>query len=73
MFYEFALGHNTSEAAKNICFAKGEGTVGPRKVTRLFQKCCSGCKNLDDQTRSGRPKNVGFQRHGQCHIDKYSE
>ena len=25
--YEFKLGHNPSEATKNICFAKGEGAV----------------------------------------------
>ena len=40
------MGHNVSEVTENICWAKGEGKF------RL------GCKNLNNQTRSGRSKTV---------------
>ena len=53
--YKFELGHNTTETTKNKC-AKGEGTVDHSTVTRRFKKFSSGCKNLDIQTRSGRPE-----------------
>ena len=58
MPHKFELGHNVKETTKNICCAKGEGTVDHTTITRWFKKFCSGCKNLDDQTRSGRPKTV---------------
>ena len=56
MLYESELGNNAAEATKTICCAKGEGAVDDSTVTRWLKKFCSGCKNLDDQTRSGRPK-----------------
>ena len=43
-------------AIKNVCWAKGEGAVAPSTVNRWFKKFHSGCKNLDDQARSDRPK-----------------
>ena len=54
MLYEFKLGHNAVEAAKNICGAKNEGVVDHRTVTRWFKKICSGYKNFDNQARSGK-------------------
>ena len=39
---------------KNICFAKGETST----VTRWLKNFCLGCKNLDDQARTGRLKIV---------------
>ena len=58
MLYEFELSHNAAEATKNICFAKGEDAVDHDTVTSWFEKFLSGCKNLDDQTRSDEPKSV---------------
>ena len=52
---EFKLGHNTTEAIKNICCSKGEGTFDHYKVTIWFKKFCLVCKNLN-LARSGRPK-----------------
>ena len=46
------------EAAKNIYCAKSEGAVDPSKVIREFKKFRSGCKHLNDQSSSGRPKTV---------------
>ena len=42
----------------NICCAKYKGTVDHSTVTRWSKKLCSGCKNLDNQARSGRPKTM---------------
>ena len=49
---------NAEEATKNICCAKVENTVDYSTVTKWFKKFCLGCKNLDNQARSGRPKNI---------------
>ena len=59
MFYEFKNDHNTArEATKNICCERSKGTIDYSTVTRCFKKFCSGCKNLDNLTKSGRPKTV---------------
>ena len=54
--YEFEMVQNTVEATKNICWAKDDGAVDYSVVTRWVKKFCTGCKNLNDQARSGRPK-----------------
>ena len=51
-------GHNDLETTKNICCVKDEGAVDHATVTRWLQSFCSGCKNLDNQAKSGRPKTV---------------
>ena len=58
LLYKFELGHKATEATKNICCAKDEGTVGHSMVTRWFKKFCFRCQNLDDQARSSRPKTM---------------
>ena len=58
MLYEFVLGHNTATATKNICCVKGESTVDHNIVTKSLKKFCSGCKTLDNQAKSGRPKSM---------------
>ena len=58
MLYKFELGHNAIEAIKNIYYAKDEGAIDHSIVIRWFKKFHSGCKNLDNQTRSGRSKTV---------------
>ena len=58
MLYKFELGHNTTEAIKNIYCAKSEGTVDHSRVTGWFKKFCSGYKNHNNQVRSGRPRSV---------------
>ena len=46
-------------ATKNISCVKSEGIDDHSTVTRWLQNFThSVCKNLDDQTRSGRPKNI---------------
>ena len=47
MLYEFKLSHNTVEATKKICCAKGEDPVDCCTVMRGCKKFCSSCKNLD--------------------------
>ena len=46
--YEFALGHNTAKATKNICCSKGEGAVDHNTITRGLKKFWSGFKNLNN-------------------------
>ena len=58
MLYDFQLGHYAAEATKNICFIKGEVSVGHSTVTRLFKKFRTSRKKVDDQASSGRPKSV---------------
>ena len=58
---ELELGHNTTEATKNIHHVKCEGTVDYSTVTRLFKKFCLGCKNLNNKAKSNRPKTIDFK------------
>ena len=58
MLYEFKLGHNITEASKSICCVKGENTVNYITVTRWFKNFCSGCKNLDNEAKLGRPESI---------------
>ena len=59
MLYDFELSHNSTEATENIFCTKGAGGAFDHgTVIRCFNKFCSGCKNLDDQARSDRPKMV---------------
>ena len=55
---ELELGHIATETTKNICWAQGEGTVDHSTVTRGFKKFRLGCKNFDDQGKSGWPKSI---------------
>ena len=45
---EIELGHNTTEATKNICCTKDEGELVHSKVTKWFKRFHLGCKNHDD-------------------------
>jgi transposase len=56
--YEFELGHNAKEAARNINRAKGDGTVEIRTAQRWFSKFRSGNLAVKDNSRSGRPREV---------------
>ena len=56
MLYEFNVSHNTTEATKISCCMKRDSIA-----SRSFKKFLSGCKNLNDQTRSGRPKTVNSE------------
>ena len=61
MLYKFEMGHNITEATKNICCPKGEGVVDDCPVTIFFKKFHSGYKNLNDKAWSGRPKTMDFE------------
>ncbi|XP_065664499.1 histone-lysine N-methyltransferase SETMAR-like [Hydra vulgaris] len=55
LLYEFKLGRNVTQAAKNICTAFGEGTVSERTAQKWFQRFSSGDESIEDLPRSGRP------------------
>ena len=61
MLYKFKPCHNATEAIKNICCTKGEGTVDHSTVIGWFKKFCLGCKNVNNQARSSRPKSMNFK------------
>ena len=61
VLYEFELGNNTEKVTENICCAKGDSAIDHRAVTIWFKKFCSICKNLNNQTRSRRPKTVNSE------------
>ena len=56
--YEFQLGHNAKEAMANINRAKGAGTVAYRTAARWISKFRSGNLDVEDEQRSGRPREV---------------
>ena len=58
MLYKFELVHNTTEATKNICYAKDEGAVDD--TNQMVQKI-SCCKNLNNQATLRRPKTMDFK------------
>ena len=62
LLYEFELGHNAAEATRNICYAKGESHLDQSTANKWFKKFRSGEKNLEDKSRSGRPRTVEFIR-----------
>ena len=61
MLHEFELGYNASEATKNICCAKSNRTVDHSTVNKWLKKFRSGCNNIDDQEKLGRPKIVNSE------------
>ena len=54
ILYEFKLGGSNLK----YFWVKNNGAVDQSTVTRWFKKFYSGCKNLDDQERSGKSKIV---------------
>lgn len=58
MLYEFQLGHNVTEAIRNICKAKGDGAVKRATAFNWYKKFKNGRFDLDDQPRSGRPLSI---------------
>ena len=57
MLYEFQLGRKANEAAKNICSALGQNTVGVSKCQRWFKKFREGNFSLNDESGRGRVSN----------------
>ena len=61
MLYGFQQGHKAAEETKNICCVKGKYELDHCTVIKLSKTFHSGCKNVDDQAKSGRPKTVDFE------------
>lgn len=56
--FQFKLGRNAAETARDINVAFGEGTTSDRTVMRWFAKFRSGDESLDEETRGHRPVQV---------------
>lgn len=53
LFYEFRLGHNMTEAHRNICGALGENSVSYHTARNWFKRFAEGDFNFDDQPHPG--------------------
>ena len=58
MLYEFKLSHDTMEATESIFCAESKCAVDHRTGAIWLKKFYLGCKNLNNQARSGRCKTV---------------
>ncbi|XP_014481254.1 PREDICTED: histone-lysine N-methyltransferase SETMAR-like [Dinoponera quadriceps] len=58
MLYEFQLGHNATETHKNLFSGFGPSKVKVRTVQRWFEKFRSGDMKLQDESCTGRPKEL---------------
>lgn len=60
LLYEFQLGRNASEATRNICQAKGDGSMSYATACRWFKRFRNNNFSLDDEPRSGRPTEINL-------------
>jgi hypothetical protein len=58
LLYEYKLGHNASEAARNICRGIGKGAVSTATACRWFNSFRNKDYSLEDDQRSGRPTEI---------------
>ena len=58
LLHEYKLGHNASEAARNICRGLGKGTVSRPTAWRWFERFRNKDYSLEDDQRSGRPTEI---------------
>jgi hypothetical protein len=58
LLYEYQLGHDAQTAAQNVNRAKGAKTVHQATAYRWFAKFRVNNIDLNDQPRSGRPREI---------------
>ena len=58
LLYEYKLGRNASEAARNICHVKGKDAVSTATACRWFERFRNKDYSLEDEQRSGRPSEI---------------
>ena len=56
--YEFKLGHNVREAAKNVNYAFGKGTTADRTAQRYFQRFRTADTSLIVKEGRGRLQEI---------------
>lgn len=61
-FYEFKLGRNAAQTARNINKVWGESSVNECTVQRWYQKFRSGNTNLDDEPHARRPSAIDNEK-----------
>jgi transposase len=62
LLYEFQLGHDAQSAMRNINRAKGRQVVSRTTAFDWFAKFRADNTNLNDQPRTGRSREVEFDR-----------
>lgn len=55
LYYAFRRGKKASETARKICAVYGENSVSERTAQEWFVKFKTGCIDIEDAPRSGRP------------------
>ena len=58
LLFEYQVGHNASEAVRNICYIMGNGAVSKATACRWFKRFRNRDFSLDDEQRSGRPTEI---------------
>ena len=58
LLYDYKLGINASEAARNISRVLGEGAVSKATACRWYERFRNKDYSLEDEQRSGRPSEI---------------
>uniref|UniRef100_A0A7I5E9X4 HTH_48 domain-containing protein n=1 Tax=Haemonchus contortus TaxID=6289 RepID=A0A7I5E9X4_HAECO len=58
LLFQFKLGRNAADTARNINVAFGLGTTNERTTQRWFRKFRNGDESLEDDSREGRPSDA---------------
>jgi len=58
VLYEYRMGHRAAESARNKCSIMGDDVVSERDAQLWFKIFRSGIFDLEDETRSGRPREI---------------
>lgn len=61
LLFQYKLGNNATEAAKQVCKAFGDKIVSTRTAQEWYAKFRKGQTDLGDKPRSGRPQEVDRQ------------
>ena len=58
LLYQYKLGHNASEAARNICREIGEDAVSTATACHWVEHFWNKAYSLEDEQRSGRASEI---------------
>ena len=60
LLYEYKLGHNATDATRNICHAVAPDAMNTTTAYRWFERFRKGDESLQDDHRSGRPTQINL-------------
>ena len=62
LLYVFQLGHNASEAKRNICHAIGNDAVSKATACRWFERFRNNNYSLNNKAKYGRPTEINLNK-----------